>query len=169
MRYTREYFYRIDAKGRLYHDNTEQTDSGFLDFFFRRLKINDTGHHPEYPYISPCGKEMNFVRSAGAPVVFRKLEENRSLVYAGSLTQPWEPMNLRIGSDDQLYHPSPMGPGRISPDLLLQWEPYFLPESGSIAPEGPFSHLSQPLQLQRLSEEDDRRMSLPPEAKDFHG
>ena len=161
MRYTREYFYRIDAKGRLYHDNTEQTDASFLDFFFRRLKGNDTGQYRDYPYISPCGKEMNYVRSAGAPIVFRRLEQNRSLVYAGSLTQPWEPWNLRIGSDDQLYHPSPMGFGRISPDLLLEWEPYFLTESGCIAAEGPFYELTQPLRLQRLTEEEDSRVSLP--------
>lgn len=25
----------------------------FLDFFFSRVKRNDTGPHPEYPFVSP--------------------------------------------------------------------------------------------------------------------
>lgn len=33
----------------------------FLDFFFTRIKINDTGFHPSYPFISMCGKEHNFI------------------------------------------------------------------------------------------------------------
>ncbi len=54
-------------------------------FFFSQLKANTTGRHPEYPYISPCGKEMNFILPADKPVVFDALsDDGTQLTYAGN-------------------------------------------------------------------------------------
>ncbi len=39
----REYFYRIDASGRLSHEGSELSDPAFLDFFFSRLVPNKPG------------------------------------------------------------------------------------------------------------------------------
>ena len=36
----------------------------FLRFFFSHVKPNDTGKHEEYPFVSPCGPEMNFIKPA---------------------------------------------------------------------------------------------------------
>ncbi|MBU45345.1 MAG: hypothetical protein CMN76_19190 [Spirochaetaceae bacterium] len=151
--YIRTYFYRIDARGRLYHDGTEQNDAGFLDFFFKRVEPNDTGEYPEYPYISPCGKEMNFIRSAGTPLVFKDLiSDGSSLIYGATLTVPFRPEELRRGSDDQLYHPAPFAVGRIHPELLLRWQDFLdFDEDWIIRPDGPFSSLGGPLSIAKLS------------------
>ncbi|HBS05775.1 MAG TPA: DUF4505 domain-containing protein [Leptospiraceae bacterium] len=159
----RIYFYDIDGKGRLYHDGTLQDDIDFLDFFFERLKPNDTGMHDEYPYVSPCGREMNFVRSSGAPIVFRKMDERQNvLIFGGSLTFPWQPEKLVIGSDGQLYHPAPFLLGRISPELLLEWQKYLDFNDGWVLrPEGPFSSLNTARELAAMDLALDQNLTLP--------
>lgn len=43
----------------------------FLRFFFNRLKINDLKRYQEdFPYLSPCGRERNFIRCDDTPIVF---------------------------------------------------------------------------------------------------
>ncbi len=159
----RIYFYVIDGKGRLYHDGTLQDDIAFLDFFFKRLKPNDTGLYSEYPFVSPCGREMNFIQSAGTPYVFRMLDIGQNaLIYGGTLSQPWQPGHLLYGSDDQLYHPAPHGVGRISPELLLEWQKYLdFNDQWQVQPEGPFQSLNKPSVLAPLDAETDSEATLP--------
>ena len=46
----------------------------FLKFFFTRLKMNDLGRfNEEFPYLSPCGRERNFVRCDDLPIVFNQV------------------------------------------------------------------------------------------------
>ena len=66
----RSYFYVLDLHGKLYlHDMipkniaTSYKDEKFLKFFFKRLMFNDTKDHPEYPMISKCGLELNYLKS----------------------------------------------------------------------------------------------------------
>ncbi|MCE9597804.1 MAG: DUF4505 family protein [Spirochaetia bacterium] len=130
----REYFYTIDQQGRLLHDATELSDPGFLDFFYTRLKPNDTGLHPEFPFLSPCGGELNFVRTTGqGPIVFQKKQDGR-LYYAPGLSVVFEPGKLRIAgkpgattgstgtsSVDALIHPAPVGTwGSFRKDVTLE-------------------------------------------------
>lgn len=42
----------------------------FLKFFFTRLKKNDTRRYQDFPYLSLCGKERNYVRCDDLPIVF---------------------------------------------------------------------------------------------------
>ena len=50
------------------------TDKKFLAFFFRRVKKNSTGRYEEdFPYVSPCGPETNYIRCDDLPVVFTQL------------------------------------------------------------------------------------------------
>ncbi len=74
----RAYFYFVDTHGRLYlHDTTPRTiatclkDSKFLDFFWKRLQLNtnELVSSSAFPYVSPCGSEMNFVQCADTPWV----------------------------------------------------------------------------------------------------
>ena len=75
---TREYFYYVDHHGQLFLDDTKVKnfvtcfkDPGFLSFFFKRLKVNDTEHYQkQFPFISPCGRELNYIRCEDIPVVF---------------------------------------------------------------------------------------------------
>lgn len=49
-------------------------DKKFLEFFFKRVKVNTSGRYEaEFPYISPCGRETNYVRCDDLPIVFSQL------------------------------------------------------------------------------------------------
>ena len=66
----REYFYYIDHQGQLFLDDAKVKnfiscfqDKEFLAFFFKRVKLNNTGRYEsEFPYVSPCGREKNYIR-----------------------------------------------------------------------------------------------------------
>ncbi len=72
----RTYYYYVDTHGRLYlHDTKPRNiatclkDNKFLDFFWKRLQVNTGQLVPpnSFPYVSPCGAEMNFVQCADTP------------------------------------------------------------------------------------------------------
>jgi hypothetical protein len=89
-------------------------ETKFLDLFFRRLqplrpRDEDLLHNrdilkSEYPYVSPCGTELNFVRPAATPIVFHGLSEDE-LLYAGTMVQIFEEKHLAISEETgRLYH-----------------------------------------------------------------
>ena len=57
-------------------------DKKFLEFFFKRVKLNQSGRYEaEFPFVSPCGREINFIRCDDLPVVFTHLlDQNRQVV-----------------------------------------------------------------------------------------
>lgn len=58
----------------------------------------------DYPFVSPCGIELNFVRPADCPIVFHGLD-GTELVFAGTLKQPFDPSRLAISAKTgHLYH-----------------------------------------------------------------
>lgn len=85
----RHYFYYINVHGHLYSimrpdlsslptGPTFLRDAKQLHFFFKRLRRNDTGlFADQFPFVSPCGKELNFVACADRPVVFQDLVRDR--------------------------------------------------------------------------------------------
>ena len=80
----------------------------FLAFFFSRLKSNSYGEHEEYPFISPCGKEMNFIKCADTPLVFQELKVD-TLIYSPGLSVPFQPSSLRVSpTTGRLYHAAPV-------------------------------------------------------------
>ena len=119
------YFYSVDLQGRLFLEEslpkniaTSLKDEKFLDFFFTRIRrvrdkektiLEEVGAAGDYPFVSPCGIELNFVRPADAPIVFHELREDpdngKQLVFGGNLSQPYLPkkiaMSPRLG---RLYH-----------------------------------------------------------------
>ena len=91
---------------------TSIKDIKFLNFFFRQIRqttprdvaMLDASIGENYPYVSPCGKELNFIRPAAKPIVFHALVDNE-LVYGGSLVQPLDYSLLRVSrSTGRLYH-----------------------------------------------------------------
>eukprot|EP00049_Salpingoeca_infusionum_P012329 m.224930 g.224930 ORF g.224930 m.224930 type:complete len:316 (-) comp15155_c0_seq4:2620-3567(-) len=76
VRGRREYFYYIDHNGFLFLDDVRICnftscfkDREFLDFFFNRLRKNDAERHEElFPWISRCGRELNFLRCDDTPI-----------------------------------------------------------------------------------------------------
>lgn len=112
----RHYFYYIDHEGQLFlddsrmknftscfkgnyyrlqykHDNninvtmTHFPEKRFLTFFYRNLRPNTTQHHPDFPYISDCGVEQNFLRCDDRPFVFTQLDEEKMQWTVGSSNQ----------------------------------------------------------------------------------
>lgn len=120
----REYFFDIDAHGAVYHEGGEISDTGFLDFFYRQMRANPTGKHPEYQYFSPCQRDRNFIRAADAPVVFHRIKQGH-LEYAATLRQAFMPDKLRFSDDGALYHPARVGEyGRLSTAVLMELSQY---------------------------------------------
>lgn len=128
----RRYFYTIDKRGRVWHDGTEIADERFLHILYRLMTTNTTTEHTKYPFLSPCGREQNFVQAEDTPVVFHSLADGR-LWYAPDLSVPFQPETLRFSTEGVLYHAAPIGEvGRIdaAPALELSgqihaWGPYF--------------------------------------------
>ena len=106
----------------------------FLKFFFKRLKKNDSLRYAEdFPYLSLCGKERNFVRcDDDIPIVFTEIIEQDTdeplLSYNhGSrfLTVPFEPQKIcMMPTSGRIYHPGPSRLGNIgliSDKLGILW------------------------------------------------
>ena len=66
----REYFYYIDHQGQLFLDDAKIKnftscfkEKDFLLFFYQRLKRNTTARYvDDFPFMSPCGREKNYIR-----------------------------------------------------------------------------------------------------------
>ncbi|XP_038616486.1 UPF0598 protein C8orf82 homolog [Tachyglossus aculeatus] len=127
---TREYFYYIDHQGQLFLDDAKVKnfitcfkDRQFLVFFFTRLRPNRSGRYQEaFPFVSPCGRERNFVRCDDRPVVFTHLLGGPAggpprLSFCGggeALAVPFEPAKLLLlPANGRLYHPAPERAGRV--------------------------------------------------------
>jgi hypothetical protein len=123
------YFYNVDLQGRLFLEETLPKNVAtsikapkFLDFFFRRLRsVTEADKEwmkehdiptEDYPFVSPCGKELNFVRPAATPIVFHSLVHNhdsgdRQLVFGGGdkLVQPFDERRVCTSiKTGRLYH-----------------------------------------------------------------
>ena len=114
---------------------TALKDHKFLNFFFRQLRNNDVSKYNEYPFISPCGNEMNFVKChSTTPIVFHDLKNTQiendnensfdsssninsdintkidnsswNLIFGGNLKVPLQPESLCVNSyNGRVYHP----------------------------------------------------------------
>ncbi|XP_067652636.1 UPF0598 protein CG30010-like [Haliotis asinina] len=151
----REYFYFIDHQGQLFLDDSKMKnftscfkEKAFLAFFFSRLKMNETDRFREdFPYLSPCGRERNFVRCDDKPIVFTKILPSRQadgsclLSYGGAgelLTVRFEPEKIcMLPSSGRVYHPaSPVlgGVGLIKSSLAIELSRDFEFENGENNP-----------------------------------
>lgn len=149
LRGRRCYFYNTDMQGRLFLEEiipknitSSLKDAKFLNMFYKRIQYNDIttsdqerndeNDNPmmmiqrnEYPFISRCGNEINFIRpSSVSPIVFHTLVNNNNdnnnyisttsttlttsswtLLYGGNIVQPFNPNQLYISKlTGRLYH-----------------------------------------------------------------
>ncbi|KYM94141.1 PREDICTED: UPF0598 protein CG30010 isoform X1 [Cyphomyrmex costatus] len=150
----REYFYYIDHQGMLFLDDVRIRnftscfkDKKFLAFFFKRMRKNDTEHYTDdFPFLSICGVERNYVRCDDLPLVFTKIiqecnvetgaeEDWFSYAHADDLLMmPFEPqrlfMNIKTG---RVYHPAPEkigGIGLVRSNLAIEFSALFNFENG---------------------------------------
>ncbi len=122
-------------------------DKKFLAFFFRRLKPNNTDRYrQDFPYVSPCGPETNYVRCDDFPIVFTQLLNQEKQViqdiseygntttnssgdiwlsYCGTgdlLLFPFQPQKLYMSANGRIYHQGPEklgGVGLIKSSLAI--------------------------------------------------
>jgi len=131
----RVYFYQVDLRGRLFldspnllrrNDATCLKSKEFLDFFFKRVKrcpivpehIEELKNpnwrealslfSQEYPWMSPCGKELNLLKADDTPIVFKDLIKQSHaefLLYGGSLLEPFDPARIFVGAEtERIYY-----------------------------------------------------------------
>jgi hypothetical protein len=89
----RRYYYVIDTRGGVYLEDsiprniaTSLKDKRFLSFFHSQMRRNNTGIHEDvYPYVSLCGKEVNFVLplDCNSAFVYTELSPDKTILYYG--------------------------------------------------------------------------------------
>ncbi|XP_069677829.1 UPF0598 protein CG30010 [Periplaneta americana] len=148
----REYFYYIDHQGMLFLDDARMKnftscfkDKKFLEFFFKRLKVNTTGRYmQDFPYLSLCGRERNFIRCDDYPIVYTHViktsvngqtEDHLSYGYAGNLLSvKFEPEKVFMLPDTgRVYHPASEkvgGVGLVRSKLAIEFSRLFRFDEG---------------------------------------
>lgn len=116
-------------------------EKDFLRFFFKRIKPNNTDKYSEFPYISPCGPEMNYVRCDDIPIVFTKMltiDNTAVLSYNNGeekLTFPFDPSSICMQPiSGRVYHKGPDrvgGVGLVKSQIAIEWSQYFGYESSN--------------------------------------
>ncbi|XP_056895254.1 UPF0598 protein C8orf82 homolog [Takifugu flavidus] len=173
----REYFYYLDHQGQLFLDDTKVKnfvtcfkDKQFLVFFFHRLRSNRSGRYQEdFPYVSLCGRERNFLRCDDRPVVFTHLLPGQSgdpalLSYCGGaekLAVAFRPEALFMHPiSGRVYHPCSEqrgGVGLVRSALAMELSPSFAYD-GDAETEQP-THFQWGGQRHRLTNELSERFS----------
>ncbi|WAR12756.1 CH082-like protein [Mya arenaria] len=126
---TREYFYYIDHQGQLFLDDARMKN--FTSCFKDR-------YSNEFPYLSPCGRERNYIRCDDRPIVYVHLSDNAdssedilSYGYAGTtkLCVPFQPEKVcMLPESGRIYHPADPtvgGVGLIKSSIAIAISKYF--------------------------------------------
>ncbi|XP_052714079.1 UPF0598 protein CG30010-like [Crassostrea angulata] len=162
----REYFYFIDHQGQLFLDDARIKnftscfkEKDFLVFFFKRLRLNESDRYAdEFPYLSPCGRERNFIRCDDKPIVYTHLIESDSgetlLSFGGAgnaMTTEFLPSRIcMLPNTGRVYHPAPAkvgGIGLIKSSLAIELSKYFEFENGEDNPPTLFTWKGEKLRL----------------------
>lgn len=93
----REYHYRVDREGRIFHDGTEIVDAATLRFFLLALQ-----RAPDGRWLAVCQGERNWFEPYDTPFVVQRLglgvAEGRlrsvGLYFAGDYREPLDPATL---------------------------------------------------------------------------
>jgi hypothetical protein len=94
---TREYHYRVDSEGRIYHDGTEIVDPATLRFFILALTRTEDGR-----WLAICQGERNWFEPQDTPFVVQRLRltvasgrlQAVELCLAGDYREPLDPATL---------------------------------------------------------------------------
>ena len=130
----REYRYRVDADGRIFHDGSEVIDPLTLRFFLRAMT-----HTPEGRWLVVCQGEWNWFESEGTPFVVQRVRpilregglDGIEIVLAGDYREPLDLATLESESG-RLYCRVRRGafPARFGRLALQQLGPHLMDEGG---------------------------------------
>lgn len=155
----REYFYYIDHQGMLFLDDSKMKnftscfkEKKFLEFFFKRIRLNTTGRYEsEFPFVSLCGRERNYIRCDDVPIVYTNVIENKIMKtdvllygYAGELLNvPFLPDKIyMLPKTGRVYHPAEDkygGVGLVKSKLAIELSKYFEFQNGELQPPTHFT------------------------------
>jgi hypothetical protein len=98
----REYHYRVDGEGRVFHEGSEIVDPAVLRFFLRAMTRTPEGRH-----LVVCQGEHNWFQADGTPFVVQRLRLTleagslvaAELVLAGDHREPLDPASLESAAD----------------------------------------------------------------------
>jgi len=101
----REYWYRVDRDGRIFHDGSEIVDPAVLRFFLRAMTRTADGR-----CLVLCQGERNWFETSDTPFVVQRLrlsvEDSRlravELAFPGDYREPLDPRTLET-EDDLLF------------------------------------------------------------------
>ncbi|XP_050308963.1 UPF0598 protein CG30010 [Anthonomus grandis grandis] len=125
----REYFYFIDHQGMLFLDDSRMKnftscfkEPKFLQFFFQRLRVNNTQRYKgDFPYLSLCGRERNFIRCDDTPIVgthLLSLADGWYLAHnhaGAALKLSFQPEMVYMQPETgRVYHPAPERAGGVA-------------------------------------------------------
>ncbi|XP_021342994.1 UPF0598 protein CG30010-like isoform X2 [Mizuhopecten yessoensis] len=155
----REYFYFIDHQGQLFLDDSKMKnftscfkEKDFLAFFFKRLRLNESSRYREdFPFLSLCGRERNFIRCDDRPIVYTHIvdtpspDDHNLLSYGGagsSLTVQFEPQRIcMLPNTGRVYHPAASalgGIGLVKSSIAIEISQNFEFENGENNPPTKF-------------------------------
>ncbi|OQS04153.1 hypothetical protein THRCLA_03593 [Thraustotheca clavata] len=114
----RNYFYYVDLQGQLFLEDmvpkniaTSLKSPKFLKFFFHMLRphrstdLQFVNEFLEYPYRSPCGPEMNYIKAADTPIVVTELHQLKTIKTNADVEYAFDPKKLAISTTTgRLYH-----------------------------------------------------------------
>jgi hypothetical protein len=130
----REYRYRVDAEGRVFHDGSEVLDPLTLRFFLRAMTRTPDGR-----WLVVCQGERNWFEPEGTPFVIQRVRpvwregtlDGLDLVMAGEHREPLDPATLE-SERGRLYCRVRRGafPARFGRLAFQQLGPHLADEGG---------------------------------------
>ena len=125
----REYHYRVDRDGRIFHDGTEIVDGITLRFFLRALTKTPDGR-----WLVTCQGEENWFESDVTPFVVQRLSANGAGIdihLAGDVSERLDPETLSTDGRDVFCRVGRARyPARFGRVALQQLTPYLSGEDG---------------------------------------
>ncbi|XP_072936779.1 UPF0598 protein CG30010 [Epargyreus clarus] len=166
----REYFYYIDHQGMLFLDDSKMKnftscfkEKKFLEFFFKRIRINKTGRYQEeFPFISLCGRERNYIRCDDLPIVYTHVIEKQppekdilTFGYASDLLKTdFIPDKIfMLPTTGRVYHPADEkygGIGLVRSKLSIELSKNFTFSNGESEPPTHFTWKGEMYQLDHM-------------------
>lgn len=111
----RVYRYFVSSSGLLFLDDVLHKnftsclkDPVAIDFLLRLVRPNTSGIDTDlYPFLSPCGPELNLVRAEqpSTPIVFRDLNDLETVLkWGATIETPFQPHKLAFDQSGAFYH-----------------------------------------------------------------
>lgn len=135
----REYRYRVDREGRLFHEGSEVVDPMVLRFFWRTLQRTEDGR-----WLSVCQGELNWVEAEETPFVVQRLRLSldgagrltaAELILSGDYREPLDPASLAVGPGGVLTCAVRGGAyrARLGRAAALQLAPHLVERAGVVS------------------------------------